>query len=138
VAVLLLAGCTGAPPGDLIVSGAWVRASSGADQPSAGYMTIVNNTGRPQKLIGVYSPLAASVEMHRTSTDSMGMTQMAPVGEINVPAGGTVTLEPGGFHLMLMGLKSSLPAGSPAVPLTLTFEPAGNVDVEADVRAIGP
>jgi len=135
---LLIAGCAAAPAGGVSVTGAWVRATASADEPSAGYLTIVNESGIPQKLTGVTTTVAQIVEMHRTTTDSVGMTQMQTVGEINVPVGGTVTLEPGGFHLMLDELHQRLAAGGPTIPLTLTFALAGPITVQADVRASAP
>lgn len=63
-----------------------------------------------------------------------GMTGMQPVDRIEIPAGGTVRLEPGGYHLMLMDL-TEMPAVGSTVELTLTFETAGDVVVQAEVRA---
>lgn len=62
------------------------------------------------------------------------MMAMQPVAKIDIPAGGTVALEPGGYHLMLMELKEEPKVGS-TVELTLTFEGAGDVVVKAEVRA---
>jgi copper(I)-binding protein len=84
-----------------------------------------------ETLTGVTSPAAGSVEMHRTSTMS-GMTGMEPVSAIHIPAGGTVTLEPGGFHLMLMSPKP-IQVGQ-TVDLVLTFEKAGAMTVKAEVK----
>ncbi len=137
--LLLVAGCAAAPAATVSVTGAWVRATASADEPSAGYLTIVNNTGQPQKLTGVTSSAADTIDIHRSVLDqNTGMTEMLPVPEINVPNGGTVTLEPGGFHIMLIGLHQRLAAGGPTIPLTLTFAPAGPITVQADVRAIAP
>jgi copper(I)-binding protein len=55
---------------------------------------------------------------------------------LEIPAGGTVTLAPGGFHLMLIGLTAPLKAGT-RVPVTLVFEKAGSIDIELDVQAMG-
>jgi copper(I)-binding protein len=82
-------------------------------------------------LTAVTSPSAASVEMHKTSTMS-GMTGMDDVSAIHIPAGGTVTLEPGGFHLMLMS-PTGLQVGQ-TVDLVLTFENAGTMTVKAEVK----
>ena len=113
--LLLVAGCAAAPAATVSVTGAWVRATASADKPSAGYLTIVNNTGQPQKLTGVASLSAAdAIDIHRSVLDqNTGMTEMLPVPEINVPNGGTVTLGPGGFHIMLIGLHQRLAAGGP-------------------------
>ena len=79
--------------------------------------------------------LADRVEMHRMSMEGDVM-RMRPVESIEVPAGATVALQPGGMHLMLMGLKAPLAAGQ-RVTLTLQFEKAGEVAVQAAVRAPG-
>lgn len=66
-----------------------------------------------------------------------GMMTMTPVDRIDVPAGGSVALEPGGYHIMLLGLTAPLEAGT-TVEVTLTFENAGEVAVSADVRDTAP
>jgi copper(I)-binding protein len=138
IATLLVAACSHAQVGGVTVSNAWVRATTSADATSAAYLTITNQLAGDERLIGVSSPAAAAVEIHRTTTDSMGMTDMPAVSEMHIPAGATVTLEPGGFHLMLTGLKAPLKAGGPTIPLTLTFALAEPITVQADVRATSP
>lgn len=131
-----LAGCSGSggqATGTLQVSGAWVRPSSGADTTAA-YLTITNGTTQPDALLSVTTPVAGSAAIHETSPDASGMMAMHPVERVEVPAGGTSTLEPGGFHVMLVGLTRELTVGQ-HVELTLTFERAGVITVTADVRA---
>ena len=140
VAVVVLAfaavACTtGATPAqNLSVTGAWVRPPQGVDRPAAAYLEIV---GGPQAdaLLGVASSAAAMVEVHETTTDASGMTGMHPIERLEIPAGATVTLEPGGYHLMLMGvLEGAIEVGK-TVELRLTFETAGEIVVQAEVRA---
>ncbi len=140
VLALALMGCgPGATTGSrLTITGAWVRASTPGATMTAAYLTITNDGDADDTLTGVTSPSAGSVGMHRTSTSTdtpsmPGMVGMDEVDAIHVPAGGTATLEPGGFHLMLSGLAGDLVAGS-KVTLVLTFEHAGPVTVEAEVR----
>lgn len=116
------------------MSGAWVRPPMGADLPAAGYLTIIGGSESSDALVGASSPVAGSVEIHETKADAGGMTGMRPVGQIDIAAGATVKLEPGGFHLMLMGVTEDLTIGD-TVEITLTFEKAGNVVVQAEVRA---
>ena len=116
------------------VSDAWVRPPVGADRPAAGYMTISNPGVDADRLIGASSPVATTVEIHETIADDSGMMGMQPVDEIVVAPGKPVTLEPGGYHLMLMGV-TGMPAVGETVELTLTFELAGDIVVEAEVRA---
>lgn len=115
------------------VSGAWVRPPMGTDQAAAGYMVIANSSGQADALLSASSPSASSVEIHQTSTDMSGMTGMQPIARLDVPAGGTVKLEPGGYHLMIMGLAKPLAVGD-KLELDLVFEHAGKVVVQAEVR----
>lgn len=126
------AGASPSPSGPT-VTGAWVRASSGGDQPSAGYMTIANPGAQGDQLIGATSPGATSVEMHKTTTDMSGMTAMQPVSSFDIPAGGTITLGPGGMHLMIMWLTGPLTTGG-TLQLNLTFASGATVSVQAEVR----
>jgi copper(I)-binding protein len=116
------------------VSDAWVRPPVGADRPAAGYMTITNPGVDADRLIGASSPIASSVEIHETVAGDSGMMAMQPVDEIEVAPGAPVTLEPGGYHLMLMGV-TDMPAVGQTVEITLTFELAGDIVVQAEVRA---
>ena len=133
VAATLAACSSAASPAPPTVSGAWARPAMGMDKPAAAYMTITNSSGQADVLIGVSTPGATSVEIHETTTDASGMTGMHPVDRIDVPAGGTVMLKPGGFHLMIMGLTAPLEVGS-TLELDLVFEHAGKVVVQAEVR----
>jgi copper(I)-binding protein len=94
-------------------------------------MTIRNPGGVAEVLSGATTPAASSVELHRTTMES-GMAGMHPVSSIHIPAGGTVTLEPGGFHLMLISPRSM--AVGDVVDLVLRFDNAGSVTVKAEVR----
>jgi copper(I)-binding protein len=131
------AACTsGATPlaATVTVSGAWVRVAATTGAPTAAYLVIANPGGQADALLSVSTPAASAVEIHQTSTDMNGMTGMAAIPRLEVPAGGTVQLAPGGFHLMVTGLKAPLTAGG-TIELDLVFEHAGRVVVQADVRA---
>jgi copper(I)-binding protein len=95
-------------------------------------MTITNN-GPADTLVSATSPRAERVDLHEMSMDGNVM-RMRPVTSFTVPADGAVALTPNGLHLMLTGLTSSLVAGE-TVPVTLTFERAGAVEVMLPVRA---
>jgi copper(I)-binding protein len=123
------AGPSGAPT--IEVSGSWVRpAAAGAE--TAAYLTIANH-GPGDRLIAVRTAIAGSAMIHQTATDSNGMTGMSMVADVPIPAGGTVTLEPGGTHVMLAGLTSTLAPGA-TVELELVFEHAGAIRVPTAVR----
>jgi len=138
VLVVSVAACSsgggGASGGKMTVSGAWARTSTGMAMAGAAYLTIANGTSQADALLKVSTPAAATPELHETKAGASGMMAMHPVDRISIPAGGTVTLEPGGFHIMLIGLTGELKAGTTIV-LTLTFEKAGEVTVTAEVRA---
>ena len=98
-------------------------------------MTITNGRVADDELVGVSAPeVTNDASLHETTDDGSGMTGMQHVDGIVIPAGKTVALEPGGYHVMLMDLLEELKAGD-RVTLTLTFEQTGPVEVSAEVRA---
>jgi copper(I)-binding protein len=114
------------------VSAAWVRPPQGMDRPAAGYLVITGGS-QADALLGATSPIAGTVELHETTTDASGMTGMHPISRLEIPAGGTVTLQPGGYHLMLMMVTGQITVGA-TVQLDLTFEKAGVITVQAEVK----
>jgi copper(I)-binding protein len=112
------------------------RATPGGAQVGAGYMTITNKGTTADRLMAAASPAAGQVQIHEMSMDGGIMKMRELAGGLTINAGKSVALAPGGFHLMLMGLKAPLKAGD-KVPVTLTFEKAGKVDVSLDVQGIG-
>src|SRR5690606_35945517 len=102
----------------------WTRATPGAATVGAGFLTLVNRGGEDDRLTGARTPIAERVEIHTHRVED-GVMRMRPVeGGVALPAGGTVTFEPGGLHLMMIGLDRKLVAGE-SVPLTLDFAEAG-------------
>ena len=99
------------------------------------YMIIENKGGEPDALIAANAAIADSTELHETITEGAS-TRMEPVDRIDIPAGANVELKPGGFHVMLQGLGSAIEVGD-EVPLTLTFEKAGEMQVTAVGRDYG-
>lgn len=121
----------------LILSAAWARPTPPAAPAGAGYLTIVNKGSRPDRLLAGSSPVVRDVQVHEMRIVD-GIARMHPVeGGLVIPAGGTVTLAPGGFHIMLIGPKHPLKTGE-HVPVTLRFERAGAVKVSFDVRSTPP
>ena len=131
LAALLLASCGGGGPKPSITIGEpWARAAAPGRTSTAAYFTIANSGGE-DRLLSVTST-AGEVSLHSTSMDD-GVMRMRPVEALDIPAGTTVRLEPGGTHAMVTGLKQPLAAGS-ALPLDLTFERSGELRVNASVR----
>jgi Uncharacterized protein conserved in bacteria len=135
VAVIGAAPAGDAKVGDISVSGAWARASAGPVPNGAAFMTIVNAGGGADKLLAASSDVAAATELH-THLHEDGVMKMRKVAAIDVAAGQTVMLQPGGYHVMFMGLKAPLKQGT-TFPLILTFEKAGSVNVEVSVGEAG-
>jgi periplasmic copper chaperone A len=115
--------------GTIQVTDAFTR-SAPAGAVGGLFLTIVN-TGSADRLTGAVSPVAAKAELHE-SIDDKGVMKMRPVAGLAIPAGATVKLAPGGYHVMLIGLKQTLTVGD-HTQITLTFEKAGEVSVEASV-----
>jgi copper(I)-binding protein len=106
--------------------------ATGATGNSAIYMTIKNSGPSADRLVKAACDAAGSTELH-TAAMVNGVMQMRPVEAIDVPATGVATLAPGGFHVMLIGLKQDLKAGD-SVKVTLTFERFGPLTIIAPVR----
>jgi copper(I)-binding protein len=131
-----------APTSDLVLAAEdgigvdqpWARASAGAATTGAAYVTLMGGS-RPDTLVSVSTPVAATAEVHETINENSVM-KMRPVPALQIPSGKAVTFEPGGTHIMLMGLKHPLTVGQ-SFPLTLTFAHAAPVTVEVRVRGIG-
>lgn len=120
--------------GDLTVEQPWARASAGPARNGAAFMAI-RNAGPDDRLIGAAGDVAARVEIH-THLMEGNVMRMRQVEAVEVPAGGTTSLQPGGFHIMLIGLKAPLAEGD-SFPLTLTFEQAGNLAIDVVVQGVG-
>ncbi|MFN2308862.1 MAG: copper chaperone PCu(A)C [Gammaproteobacteria bacterium] len=116
----------------LTVSGAWVREGPPTTQVLAAYMQIDNPGTQDLALIGVSSPQFDSVEIHQTRVVD-GLARMLPQERLAIPAGGGVTLEPGGLHMMLIQARHPLSAGD-RVMLQLRLEDGTQVPVDAEVR----
>jgi len=121
---------------DVTIEAPWVRGVVAGQSATGAFMTIRSTDATA--LVGVSSPAAEALHVHRTAMTD-GMMAMEPVDALPVPAHDSVALEPGGFHVMLMGLRTPLHPGD-KVPLTLTFRGADqretSVTVQAEVRDV--
>ena len=122
-----------ADPAGIRVDHVWSRPMP-AGATGVVYLTVTNE-GAPDALTGVTTPVAASAGLHE-SIDDHGVMKMRPVPSLAVTSDKPVTLAPGGYHIMLTGLKHALVAGT-SFPLTLTFAKAGRITVTATVQAMG-
>lgn len=112
----------------------WARASAGPVRNGAAFL-VIENGGEADRLVGAAGDVAERIELHTHLMDGDVM-QMRRVEAVEIPAHGTASLQPGGVHIMLLGLEAPLKEGE-RFPLTLTFEKAGEVAVEFAVEAVG-
>ena len=122
--------------GPIRIEGAWARATPPGGKVGGAFITLLNTGNVPDRLVSASSAIAERVELHTHIMDGNVMRMREVEGGIPLAPGEMVKLQPGGFHIMLLGLKQGLTAGS-RFPLTLTFEKAGSVQVDVPVEAIG-
>jgi len=121
---------------EISLSNAWVRPTLGAGRTTAAYVTITNAGTAADRLTAVDAPNANSVEIHTAGMED-GIMRMRRLEGLDIPVGETVTMAPGGYHIMIIGLKEPIAMGA-TVPLTLTFEAAGSVTIEAGASMTPP
>jgi copper(I)-binding protein len=134
--LLALTLAAGAARAQTVATDAWVRATVPGQQATGLFVELKSPT--PARLTGGSSPVAASVEVHEMRMDD-GVMRMRALPTLDLPAGQAVSLRPGSYHIMLMGLKAPLKAGS-SVPVTLTIERGGkteSLEIQAPARAGG-
>lgn len=116
------------------VENAWIPQPPPGAEVAAAYFTLRNSGQRPAALVAVDSPLASAAMLHESSV-VQGESRMRPVDRLTIPPGQAVTLKPGGLHVMLQGLTSTLEIGQ-EVPLVLHFAGGQEVHTKARVRAL--
>lgn len=134
-ALLLWALCGGvqaASAVNLSINDAWLRATPPGAEVGSGYGELRNAGAKPLRIVKITSPVAASVEVHSMSMEG-GVMRMRMLDTVRVPAKGVLTLEPGGQHLMLMGLRQPLVAGQ-TIPLVFKLADGRTVSVQMPVR----
>lgn len=114
----------------------WARATAPTAPAGGGFLVIKNGGPTADRLVSARSAAAETVQVHEMKMDGNVMRMRELDKGLEIPAGATVTLAPGGFHLMMMGLKQPLKEGT-AVPVTLVFEKAGSIDIELAVEGLG-
>ncbi|MCU0903182.1 MAG: copper chaperone PCu(A)C [Tabrizicola sp.] len=118
--------------GDLQIIHPHIPQPAASAKAAGGFMAIVNNGTEPDRLVGVETGIAAKAEVHESKVDANGIGTMEHVDFIELPPGGTVSLEHGGYHIMLMGLTGPLKEGE-MHKATLIFERAGRVEIEFQI-----
>ena len=117
---------------DLTFEDPWIRGSVPGQKNGAGYLIIENQSSQPAALVSADSNRADRIELH-TIVREGGVAKMREVQEVPVPANGSVTLKPGGYHVMFIGLKQPFDAGE-AVDVKLNFADGSSTDVTFTVK----
>jgi copper(I)-binding protein len=137
------------PASSVQIENAWARRAPGMADSQGGhgggsatahggggngavYVTITNRGTIPDALVSATTDAATTVELHETVAEG-GVMKMRHRTKLEIPMGGRLEMKPGGYHIMLLGLKHDLKVGD-AVRLTLTFDKAGPIAVDASVR----
>ena len=129
LAAALMAGAVQAQTVD--VKDAWVRSSVPGQKATGAFMKLTARDGA--RLVSASSPVAGVTEVHEMKMEGDVMKMRALTGGLDLPAGKTVELKPGGYHVMLMDLKAALPKES-TVPLTLVFKDAKGAESRVELK----
>jgi len=133
---MLLAACGGADKGVTVgavtIENAWSRPAAMPGGNGAAYFIVRNGGDTADRLIGASSPLGTT-EIHQSMMAGDDMMSMRPVDGVDIPAGESVAFEPGGLHVMFIGVATPAAVGE-EIPLTLTFEQAGEITLQLPVR----
>lgn len=120
--------------GDLRIEGAWIRQMPAVAPASAGFMTIHNQGNKDDRLIAVNADISQKIEIHNMIMED-GVMKMRPLADgIPIPAKGSITLAPGGKHIMFMGLKGAIAANS-IIEIEMIFEQAGAITLTLPAKA---
>ena len=117
----------------IIIQNAWIPEAPPNAKVMAGYMTIENKSSRPRKLLSISSEQFKKVLMHKIEMHG-DIMKMTPQEELEIPAQGSISLQPGGYHLMLMGPFSVLREGD-KVTATLQFDNNQSMQIHLSVRS---
>ena len=120
---------------DLKIGHPWSRETAPGQSAGGGFLTITNNGKQADRLVSATSRAAAQVQIHTVSMTNGVMRMRELPSGLEIPAGATVALKPGGFHIMLIGLKAPLRQGT-LVPAELRFQRAGKVTINVKVEPI--
>jgi len=122
--------------GTLEIGHPWTRATPNGAEVAGGFLKITNNGNEDDRLVSVTVDGIARVEIHEMKTEN-GVMSMRPLKDgLPIPAGATVELEPGSFHVMMFGLSQRFVEGT-MVKGKISFEKAGSADIEFKVEAVG-
>ena len=121
--------------GDIVVDHPMAFETPKTARVGGGYLTITNGGDTADRLVSITAEGFDEVSLHETTTDDMGVARMSHLKGVELPAGETVTLVPGGLHIMFMGLDGDPFEVGEKIPATLTFEKAVTLDVTFNVES---
>lgn len=127
---LALVACSQATQATVTITDVWGRPSPRAAANAAFYLSLENNTSSEVSLTGATIPVCTSAELHETTIDDQNVMSMRHIASVTIPKGKSLQLEPGGYHIMCLGLQSELKPGD-HIPITLAFGDSGELQVEA-------
>jgi copper(I)-binding protein len=133
ILVITISACQ--PGGEIEVHDYWLR-SAAQGKNSAMYMMIQNRSRESDELVGASSDIAKAVELHETMINSNGTMQMSPVSSVPLEPDSEAVFEPGGLHIMFIGLKQELKVGD-KVEVTLQFKNHENIVLSVPVQEGG-
>ncbi|MGZ5908700.1 MAG: copper chaperone PCu(A)C [Reyranella sp.] len=123
--------------GSIEIHRPWARRSLETPERAGGFFVLTNTGPEPDRLVGATSPAAEKIEIHAIKVIGGDIGMRPREDGLVLPAGGTLTLQPRGYHLLLLGLGTP-PMPGTSLPVTLNLEKAGNIDIELLVEAPGP
>lgn len=135
-ALLFLSMVSSAALGDAVLSGAWIRAMPASQTMTAAYLTLDNTGNSAISVVAATSSASPNVEIH-TTVSRDGMQRMQRVHTVDVPAGASLDMAPGGYHLMLRDMPD-MPAEDDSVELCLELSEGAPVCVMAAVSRVAP
>ncbi|MEM6414878.1 MAG: copper chaperone PCu(A)C [Pseudomonadota bacterium] len=122
--------------GSIKVANAWVRATSSPNGVSAAFFDVCNQGSTAAAIQSITSTAAAVAELHTTVRTEDGVVRMQPLETLVIASGAIAEFSPGNDHVMLIGLKEAIEAGS-TVPVTLTFDNGETVTIDAIAKTPG-
>jgi periplasmic copper chaperone A len=123
-------------PAAIAIERAWATPTPAGVDVSAGYLAIVNATAADDRLLGATSPRAERAEIHEITMED-GVMRMRRIDVLTIPAEEEIEFGPGGMHLMFYGVTEPFSEGQ-SIPVRLTLETAGAIDVNLPVRHAAP
>jgi periplasmic copper chaperone A len=120
----------------IVASDAWARPTLKGTRTGAVYLMLSNHGAAGDSLVGVRTPVAERAEVHEDVTEN-GVMSMKPVPALALPAGAKTAIEPGHYHVMLIGMRKAL-SGGDSFPITLSFAKASPLEVSVSVTRTPP